>query len=234
MSKAKGPHQLLAGVGYSMGAIIISNYVARSGSGCHLDAAMAISGGLDMREMLKTKRSMRLWQPILAQTLRDEFIVTKFDDHFRVRLSKEDHLKLMRASSVSEIDKYAIVKYHGFDSLEHYYSEMSAMGDTNAFKNTSNFTNVDESVGRIGNISIPFCVLHSLDDPLTTWRTVGHDPERLVNTGSGHTMLVLTKSGGHVGWPLGLFPQLYGWKFMNDAAYNFLKSVDISMKKSSL
>ncbi len=44
VSKAKGPEQLLAGVGYSMGAIVLGNYVARSGPGCHLDAAMAISG----------------------------------------------------------------------------------------------------------------------------------------------------------------------------------------------
>jgi hypothetical protein len=50
-----------------MGAIVISNYVSRSGKRCQLDAAMAISGGLDMREMLRFKRSMRLWQPMLAQ-----------------------------------------------------------------------------------------------------------------------------------------------------------------------
>ena len=38
--------QILAVVSYSMGAIVLSNHVARSGSNCHLDAAMAVSGGL--------------------------------------------------------------------------------------------------------------------------------------------------------------------------------------------
>ena len=50
--------QILADVGYSMGAIVLSNHVARSRSNRHLDAAMALSGGLDMRENLNFKISM--------------------------------------------------------------------------------------------------------------------------------------------------------------------------------
>ena len=213
ISAAKGHDQLLAGVGYSMGAIVLSNYVARSGKDCHLDAAMAISGGLDMREMLNFKRSMRLWQPMLAQTLRDDFIVKKFDNRFRYRLTNEEHLKLMRSTSVSEIDIHAVVTYNGFNNLEHYYSEMSAMGDTSAFQGEAK-NRSSKTAGRIGQVSIPFCVLHALDDPLTTWRAIGHDPSRLVNSGSGYIMMILTGSGGHVGWPLGLNPSKHGWKFM--------------------
>ena len=89
-----------------MGAIILSNYVARSGTACQLDAAVAVavSGGLDMREQLNFQRSKRLWQPMLAKGLRDDFIVTKFDVRFRQRLTVEQHLELMRASSVSVLD----------------------------------------------------------------------------------------------------------------------------------
>ena len=234
ISKVKGKNQILAGVGYSMGAIVLSNYVARSGANCHLDAAMAVSGGLDMREMLNFKRGKRLWQPMLAQTLRDDFIVTKFDHLFRRRLSAEEHLKLMRSTSVSEIDTYAIVSYNNFDDLEHYYTEMSAMGDTNAFKAETNSSSLDEDFGRIANVSIPLCVLHALDDPLVTWRTIGHNPAKLVDTGSGHIMMVLTKSGGHVGWPYGLNPRRDGWKFMNDAAASFANSVDTAKNDHSL
>lgn len=234
-------NQMLAGVGYSMGAIILSNYVARSGSKCQLDCAMAISGGLDMRENLNFIRSMRLWQPMLAQTLKQDFIMQKFDGRFRQRLTQEQHLSLMRASSVSEVDVHAIVTYNGFDSLLHYYTEMSAMGDTCAFQalncevgrtnaTTTRIAKDDcttcDQVGRIGNVSIPFCVMHALDDPLTTWRTMGHDPQRVVQTGSGHIMMFLTKSGGHVGWPLGLNPASSGWKFMNDAVSGFVNGVD--------
>jgi len=99
--KAVGSDQMLVGVGFSMGAIVLSNYVAKSGSNCQFDAAMAVSGGLDMRENLNFRRSMRLWQPLLAQGLRQEFIVKKFNHLFQQRLNKEQHLHLMRASSIT-------------------------------------------------------------------------------------------------------------------------------------
>jgi predicted alpha/beta-fold hydrolase len=124
--KGLAPNQMLAGVGYSMGAIILSNYIARSGSKCQLDSGIAVSGGLDMRENLNFQRSMRLWQPMLAQSLKEDFIMKKFDGRFRLRLTKEEHLSLMRASSVSEIDVHAIVTYNGFDSLMHYYTGKSS------------------------------------------------------------------------------------------------------------
>lgn len=235
--KALHPNQILAGVGFSMGAIVLSNYVARSGTDCHLDAAVAVSGGLDLREQLTFRRSMRLWQPMLAQGLRDDFIVRKFDLRFRQRLTAEQHLFLMRASSVSDVDIHAIVTYNGFNNLTHYYSEMSAMGDTTAFQrkrnrhtDTANSNNESPSIGRIGQVSIPFCVLHALDDPLITWRTMGHNPDALVRSGSGNIMMLLTKSGGHVGWPMGLNPRSEGWRWMHDAVGGFVTSVD-SVKK---
>jgi len=187
-----------------------------------------------MREQLTFRRSMRLWQPMLAQGLRDDFIVTKFDLRFRERLTVEQHLSLMRASSVSAVDIHAIVTYNGFDNLTHYYSEMSAMGDTTAFQrkqstsHTKNHTTAhsNDDIGRIGQVSIPFCVIHSLDDPLISWRTMGYDPDALVRSGSGNIMMLLTKSGGHVGWPLGLNPRKEGWRWMHDAAGGFVTSVD--------
>merc|ERR1719223_240089 len=87
IQKALVPNQMLAGVGYSMGGIILSNYVARSGINCHLDSAIAISGGLDMRENLSNMRSIRLWQPIMVQGLRDDFIVKKLDLKYRQKLT---------------------------------------------------------------------------------------------------------------------------------------------------
>ena len=224
--KGLGPNQIVAGVGYSMGAIIISNYVARSGGECGLDAAVAVSGGLDMRENLNFMRSMRLWQPMLAQSLKEDFIINKFDGRFRQRLTKEQHLALMRASSVSQIDVHAIVTYNKFDSLMHYYAEMSAMGDTNAFQSVPNNVSTYPDVGRIANVSIPLCVIHALDDPITSWRTMGHNPDLLVNTGDGNIVMLLTDSGGHVGWPLGINIASSGWKFMNNAASGFINSVN--------
>jgi predicted alpha/beta-fold hydrolase len=220
--KGLGPNQVLAGVGYSMGAVVISNYVARSGTDCHLDVAFAISGGIDMRHQFYYERAKRLWQPMLAKELRDVFVVGKFGERYRQRLSKEQMLELMRATHISGIDEHAVVTYNGFDDLMHYYSEMSARGDVPMDDN--------EAVSRISNTSIPFCVLHALDDPLITWKTVAADsgpmyPPNLVKTGAGYLMILLTKRGGHVGWPLGLNARANKWQWMNDAAKHFVDAV---------
>ena len=213
--------QTLAGVGFSMGAIILTNYIARSGPHCALDVAMAISGGLDMRYQLYHTRAKRLWEPMLALTLRDQFIIGKLGERYRTRLTKKQMLELMRATDVSTVDEHAVVTYNGFDNILHYYAEMSAMGDLPMGHEGS------DDLGRINNISIPFCVLSALDDPLITWKTVAANegnrhPSNLVKSGSGNLIMMLTKGGGHVGWPLGWNPAHEGWRWMNDAAGSFV------------
>ena len=92
--------------------------------------------------------------------------------------------------------------YNSFDSLYHYYSEMSAMGDREPefqLFGPAGSASPGSEWGRIGNVSVPFAVLQALDDPLVGWRTVGtSDPQGLADSGSGNIMLLLTKAGGHV------------------------------------
>lgn len=117
LRRALGPQQILAGVGYSMGGIILSNYVARTGTECALDAAVAISGGLDMRVEAQPNRAHRLWQPLVAVELRNTFVVGKWGERVRSRLSKDEMKALMRATNVAGIDKTAVVVYNGFRDL---------------------------------------------------------------------------------------------------------------------
>ena len=101
--------------------------------------------------------------------------------------------------NLKALDVEAIVSYNSFDSLVHYYTEMSAMGDRDPEFDLFGPTEKSSSWGRIANVSVPFAVLQALDDPLVGWRTVGtNDPQGLADSGSGNVMLVLTKAGGHV------------------------------------
>jgi predicted alpha/beta-fold hydrolase len=140
---------------------------------------------------------------------------------------------LMRAAHVSEIDETAVVAYNGFRDLDHYYSEMSALGDIPIEEYNGPSL---EPQRRIQSLSIPLLVIHALDDPLVTFRTVGANhglmhPTNLTKTGTGNLLLLLTKGGGHVGWPLGWFFFLNTWKWMNDAAMSFTNAVDHSRKE---
>mgnify|MGYP003873182169 CR=1 FL=1 len=129
--------------------------------------------------------------------------------------------------SSQEVDRWVAVAYHGFDTLEDYYAAMSALGDISQddyFKNTSMV------FGKIHNISIPLCIMHALDDPISTWRTVSSNegfmqPTNLIRTGQGNLMLLFTKKGGHVGWPLGWLSHRRQWEFMSEAAAHFADAV---------
>jgi hypothetical protein len=96
--------------------------------------------------------------------------------------------------------------YHGFDNLDHFYTEMSAILPNNATHN---------------HIAIPHLVLQAFDDPISTWRSdvVNHPtsplyPRNLVNEHQDNLVLLLTKKGGHVGWPIGWWP--HSWIYMNE------------------
>jgi predicted alpha/beta-fold hydrolase len=100
LRRALAPYQLLVGVGYSMGAIVLNNYVAEAGSACALDAAFTISGALDCRYELHDTRSKMLWQPMLAESLKSRFLLGKYGRKVQARLSNAELIALMRANSV--------------------------------------------------------------------------------------------------------------------------------------
>lgn len=112
-----------------MGAIMLGNLVARTGKESPFDAAVAISGGLDIRYQIDYYRAQRAWQPVLTADLRDKFVLGKWGERFRSRLTKSQMIELMRATHITEIDKTAVVAYNGFRDIIHYYSEMSVLGD---------------------------------------------------------------------------------------------------------
>jgi predicted alpha/beta-fold hydrolase len=128
-----------------------------------------------------------------------------------------------------DVDRYAATAYHGFESVESFYAAMSALGDIPQEdyhdKDTTRLS------GKISNVSVPLCVMHALDDPISTWKTVAATsgfmrPERLVTTGSGNLMILLTKRGGHVGWPKGWLSHRWQWEFMSEAVAGFANAVD--------
>ena len=112
---------MLAGVGYSMGAITLANYVARSGKNCDLDAAIGFSGALDTREQVSFERSASLWQPFIAKAMRDT-VLGKFMKQIESKFSLDQYNAMMRAKSLVDLDRTFFAPYNGFDGLEDYYS----------------------------------------------------------------------------------------------------------------
>jgi predicted alpha/beta-fold hydrolase len=230
-----------------MGGIIMANYVSRAGPSCPLDVAVSVSGGLDMRYEARFTRAQRLWQPILTQELRNTFVVGKWGERVRERLTAAEMRHMLRAYHITDIDRTAIVAYNKFRDLDHYYSEMSALGDTSveshaeydpsgggssssSSMDVASLTHPPNAPLRLQTLSIPLLVVHALDDPLISWRTVAANnglmhPDRLTQwVPDGNLFVLLTKRGGHVGWPLGVNPSQHKWRWMNDVVMSFVQA----------
>lgn len=126
-----------------------------------------------------------------------------------------------------------MVTYNGFNDLDHYYREMSALGD---IPHDSNGLLPVENRGKIHDVSIPLVVVQAFDDPLVTYRATCQNtgfmyPENLVRSGTGYLMLLLTKAGGHVGWPLGTIPSIENWRWMSDVAAGFAQAVEAGKRE---
>ena len=212
--------QTLVGVGYSMGGVVLSNYVARSGENCYLDLAISISGGIDARPSLQYKRSEWLWQPALAWRIKYAFR-SKYVDKIANGLEKNEFEKYLSATSIHDVDN-AIAKYSGYNDVYDYYSDMSLLGDLN-FEKTTPVHRIESDLkhtGRIAKVSIPLLILNALDDTFGSWRcAVPVDPELIASSGKGNIFLLFTKYGGHVGWPTGSRPD--GWSWMNSIPKTF-------------
>ncbi|GMH97004.1 hypothetical protein TrST_g3465 [Triparma strigata] len=208
----------LVGVGYSMGGIVLSNYAASSGKDCALDAAVAIGGGIDMRFNVWYGRSLWLWQPFLARTLLDQFYY-RYLPHFKDTLTSEQKKATEEAVSVTDVDTHMVAPYNGYPEVNDYYVAMSAASDFESVENP----------GAIGDVSIPLAIVNALDDPIVCEKCVG-DPRLISQTGAGKIFLLLTKRGGHVGYPLGLGVRSGKWSWMSDVVEAFVEAIKVGEK----
>lgn len=94
------PNQVFGGVGYSLGAIVLNNYVANYGDQVELDVSVAISGALNTLFQKDFVRSGWTWQPMIAAHMKDVFFAGKWGQRVRHQLGKQKYQELLRATNV--------------------------------------------------------------------------------------------------------------------------------------
>lgn len=220
--RVKGSKQVLAGVGYSLGAIVLNHYVSSARENVALDVSVSISGALACNYQETFVRSRRIWQPVIVAHMKEHFFVSKWGHRLYHQLGREKYQQLLRARHIVESDRYAGVLYNGYKDHDHFYAAMSSV----LFHPQAMAHNIST-----GYFSIPHLILQALDDPISTWRTItSNDPDsplfpsNLVNRPeTQNVVILLTEKGGHFGWPVGWKP--HSWIYMNDwVAANFVSA----------
>lgn len=188
--KQKYPQSPMYAVGYSMGAALLTNYIAHSGpSGCLLKGAVSCSNPFNVLysvRRLSTGLISRLYNIHFLSAMKKMHRKNAhvFDAHF-------PHMpthKVQALRTVEEYDSHITMKYHGFDNLDEYYT---ALGCETA----------------VPKIHIPYLLAQAEDDPIVSRTALPMD-----NILKNHNIFtVFTKMGGHTGWLDGLLPLGPSW-----------------------
>ncbi|KAJ1901215.1 hypothetical protein LPJ81_003791 [Coemansia sp. IMI 209127] len=183
------PDAPLVGVGFSLGANLLTKYLGEQGDKSPLVGAVAICCPFDVEVAGRAldKRGFlndRVFQPNLVATLKR--LVTRNMAVFKSKYSDSEIDAIMRATRMSQLDDLVTAKVYGHKDCWEYYKAAS-------------------STSYVDSISIPFLAINAEDDPITPYE--GIPVEKF--EANPHLALVLAKHGGHLGMFTGLRPTIW-------------------------
>lgn len=172
------PNRKIFGIGFSIGANILCNYLGEEGSACPLTAAVLVGNpwNLDISNAVMTHSTlgMKLYQRSLGTAFRKTF------ERHLDQITKNTAIdvdKARKAKYLWEFDKHIQCPTWGYPSQTAYYRDVS-------------------SADAVMGIHIPVLALHAEDDPVCTDLAVPYD----MIEASPYVVLCSTSIGGHLGW----------------------------------
>jgi predicted alpha/beta-fold hydrolase len=171
---------VFAAIGFSLGGNALLKWLGQSGSDNPLSRAIAVSVPFVLNDAAKRLEQglSRLYQRHLLKSLRRSYL-----DKFEQLQSPLD-VDVNSLHSFRAFDDEVTAPLHGFNGVDHYYSESSSRQYLAAIKTKT-------------------LIIHAIDDPFMFPETPPTESEI-----SDNVELVLTDKGGHVGFVTGRYP----WK----------------------
>ncbi len=179
--RRREPRTPLATVGYSLGGNVLLKWLGKSGEQARLRAAVAVSVPFVLGQAAERLQQgfSQVYQWRLLRDLRHSVEEKRRRMKLPLKIADLSTLKSFR-----DFDEHVTAPLHGFDGADHYYA-------------------VSSSRQYLHGIAIPTLILHALDDPFMTAKTVPRRDEL-----SEHVTLELSRHGGHVGFVGGFLPGL--------------------------
>ncbi|KAJ2811937.1 hypothetical protein H4S07_001743 [Coemansia furcata] len=183
------PNAPLLGVGFSLGANVLTKYLGEQGADSPLTAAVVICCPFDMS---LTGRSLdadtflnnNLYQPHLVATIKRFF--QRNSEILQNSPTNYDWDAIMKATRMSQIDTLVTARDYGQrDCWEHYRAA--------------------SSTPYVDGIRTPYLAINAMDDPVTRFEGIPQAKFR----NNPHIALALLKHGGHLGFFCGLRPKIW-------------------------
>ncbi|KAI9500332.1 hypothetical protein GGI25_001085 [Coemansia spiralis] len=179
----------IIGIGFSMGANILTKYMGEEGNACPLTCAVTVCcpfdiviSGAAMNE--SNMLNNLVFQPAVMSTL---MRALKRAEHMDINPEWGiDKARVRNAKWLSEIEDELLVKVNGYKDRTEYYTKSS-------------------SARFVDSITVPYLAINSLDDRITPAQGIPVDKF----TTNPNIALALVPRGGHLGFLTGIPPKIW-------------------------
>ena len=169
-----------AGIGFSLGGNVLLKWLGQTGASNPLELAVAVSVPFRLADAANRLGGglSHMYEIHLMNKLKRSYL-----DKFS-RMDSPLDVDVDTLKNFWDFDDKVTAPLHGFNGVDHYYSDSSCRQYLSAIK-------------------VPTRIIHALDDPFMFPETVPDETEL-----GEHVELLLTRKGGHVGFVGGRYP----WK----------------------
>ncbi|KKA29035.1 hypothetical protein TD95_002183 [Thielaviopsis punctulata] len=172
------PNRPLFGVGFSLGANILTNYIGEEGEACVLKAAVLCSNPFNLEVANNALRRTWIGREVYMKTMGNSMKKLVYRHREAVKkYTNFDYDKIMQITYLDEFDAEIQPKAWGYPTASAYYRDAS-------------------STDSVLSIRIPVLAVHARDDPIAADEAMPY-PEIAANP---YTVMLATSLGGHLGW----------------------------------
>ncbi|KAI9742040.1 MAG: hypothetical protein M1834_000430 [Cirrosporium novae-zelandiae] len=196
--KKKFPNRPLFGIGFSLGANILANYLGEEGSECLLKAAVVCSNPWNLEVS-----ALALQQSWLGLSVYSKVMAGNMKRLF------QQHVDQISKNPRIDVDRVMSVKYlHEFDR--------ALQGPTWGYPTEGAYYRDSSSVDPLLAIRIPLLSINAEDDPIAVKEAIPFEEFRQ----NPYTILCTTSLGGHLSWF-----ELGGGRWFVKPTVNFLQKM---------
>jgi predicted alpha/beta-fold hydrolase len=207
--RKKYPNRPLFGIGFSLGANILTNYIGEEGASCEFKAAVVVSNpwNLEIGSMAlqRTWLSKEVYSKVMAGNMKR--LVERHAD----QIEKHTNINMDRVRKVNylhEFDREVQGPTWGYPTEGAYYRDASS---------------VDSLLG----VRIPLLAINATDDPIAVDEAIPYEEFKQ----NPYTVLCTTSLGGHLSW----FESLSnGERWHAKPAANFLNNMALNVDMGSI
>ncbi|KAJ2752912.1 medium-chain fatty acid ethyl ester synthase/esterase 2 [Coemansia aciculifera] len=174
------PKSPLIGIGFSLGANILTKYVGEEGASCRLVAAASVCNPFDIDTTVRAMCVPTIKNRFLYAAALTRSLISVFTSNQKVILAGEvalDAKRIVSARNINEFNEEYTIKVFGYQSAK----ELNVGGSC---------------IHYLKDIQVPMLFINALDDPMCYRRTIPFDDIAK----NPNLVLACTRYGGHLAY----------------------------------